>query len=129
MFPLWWAERKWFLHKAGLPDYWCNGDFSPIEGNSSAAFTPCATPKSSDATSAGLTKFRRKETTAQITVPPQGLALTAVTRAEMPKASGSNRHKIVQLRRCDALIDKTELACVPHFACSIQQTGHGRAVK
>jgi len=24
--------------------------------------------------------------------------------------AGSNRHKIVQLRRCDALIDKTELA-------------------
>jgi hypothetical protein len=66
------AERKWFLHKAGLPDYWCNGVFSPIEGNSSAAFTSCATPKSSDAAGAGLTKFRRKETTAQITVPPQG---------------------------------------------------------
>ena len=42
---------------------------------------------------------------------------------------GSNPHELVQLRTCDALVQKAELACVFHLARSVEQAGHCSAIK
>src|SRR5262249_39469204 len=41
----------------------------------------------------------------------------------------SDSHDLVQFRRGHGPFDKTELTCFHHLACSIEQTGHGRAVE
>ena len=41
----------------------------------------------------------------------------------------SSAHELVQFRCCHAPIEKSELACVAHLACGIQETGHCRAIE
>src|SRR5438552_13667981 len=40
-----------------------------------------------------------------------------------------NPHEFVQLRRGQAPVEETERACVFQLACSVQQTGHCRAIE
>src|SRR5437773_3904969 len=42
---------------------------------------------------------------------------------------GSNPHEFVQLRRRHAPVEKTELALVAYLVCSVQKSGHCRAVE
>src|SRR5215470_7509393 len=47
-----------------------------------------------------------------------------MAKSSSGRATASNLHDLVQLRRCHPTIEKTELASVGHLPCSIKQTGH-----
>ena len=73
-------------------------DISPIEGNSSAAFTPCAYVEVLRRHKRRISQASKQRATEQITTPPQTLAQIAVARAEVPKAKAIKKQKAAPIR-------------------------------
>jgi hypothetical protein len=55
----------------------------------------------------------------------RGRTLALYTSKRQPPEERSNPHEFIQLRRCHAPVDETELACVSHLVCSLLASSKG----
>jgi hypothetical protein len=76
---------------------------SPIKGNDSTVFTPCAYAEVFRRHQRRINQVSEQRTTAQIAAADQRFARIAVTRAEVPKAMAIKDQKVAPIRVRDRI--------------------------